>query len=348
MATPIASAQSRWRRSSLAETVTSDLASAACYRFPEDIGVVAVVVAELELGDVERQVFFADLVIGADNATFNQRPKALDCLGVHSANNIFATGVVNRLMRIFLAQMFVTDPLIAAQQANLVGDGFADEAFQGHGLNVLDNPSDDIATSLDSADDNRFARTTCPSGTAAFPATALVFVPVFGEAADESFINLDDANKLLELFVLQCSADAVAHIPSRLVGTETHIAVDLAGTDALLAGQHEVDDAEPLPQVHIRILEDRPSDVGKPIAARAAIRALPFPFHRLERIDAHTATARAMDAIRPAMGDKVGVTSILCGEGRFPLGDSHLMDLAGLFGSGHDGSPYRQVGVCHV
>jgi hypothetical protein len=35
MATPIAPVQSRWRRSSLAETDASDLVSAACYRLPE-------------------------------------------------------------------------------------------------------------------------------------------------------------------------------------------------------------------------------------------------------------------------------------------------------------------------
>jgi hypothetical protein len=39
-------------------------------RVAEDVFIAAVVVAELKPGDVERQIFGADLVEGADNATF--------------------------------------------------------------------------------------------------------------------------------------------------------------------------------------------------------------------------------------------------------------------------------------
>lgn len=40
---------------------------------PENLGVHAVIVAELELGDVEREVLAADLVEGADNAALEDR-----------------------------------------------------------------------------------------------------------------------------------------------------------------------------------------------------------------------------------------------------------------------------------
>jgi hypothetical protein len=53
MATPIVLAQFRWQRSHIAEPVASDRASAACYRRPENIGVVAVVVAEFEFSNVQ-------------------------------------------------------------------------------------------------------------------------------------------------------------------------------------------------------------------------------------------------------------------------------------------------------
>jgi hypothetical protein len=53
MAIPIAAFQSRWRRSSLAETDAGDLVSAACYRRPEHIGIAAVVIPELKFGNVQ-------------------------------------------------------------------------------------------------------------------------------------------------------------------------------------------------------------------------------------------------------------------------------------------------------
>ena len=61
MAIPIAPSPVRWHHSSLAETDASDRASAACYRSPEDIGVVSIVIAELKFRDIERQILAADL-----------------------------------------------------------------------------------------------------------------------------------------------------------------------------------------------------------------------------------------------------------------------------------------------
>ena len=60
-AIPIALRSARWRHSSLAETDASDLVSAACYRGPEHVGVKAVIVPELKLGNVERHIFGAHL-----------------------------------------------------------------------------------------------------------------------------------------------------------------------------------------------------------------------------------------------------------------------------------------------
>jgi hypothetical protein len=45
-------------------------------RRTENVCVVSVVIAELELGNIERHVFPADLVEGADHAAFEDRPEA--------------------------------------------------------------------------------------------------------------------------------------------------------------------------------------------------------------------------------------------------------------------------------
>jgi hypothetical protein len=73
----------------------------------------------------------------------------------------------------------------------------------------------------------------------------------------------------------QRRANTMAHIPSGLIGAEAEIAVDWACAHTLLAGQQQMNDAKPHSQIDIGILENGPGDIGEPIAALAAIRALP-------------------------------------------------------------------------
>jgi hypothetical protein len=61
-----------------------------------------------------------------------------------------------------------------------------------------------------------------------------------------------------------------------------------------------------------------------------------MPFTGLEVISPLTPAARAADAFRPSFADKVSATSIFVGKHGLELGDAHLMDLRGLFCSGHD------------
>ena len=56
----------------------------------ENVRVQAVVIPELELCDIERQVLFADLVECPDHAAFDQRPEALNRVCVNRADNILA------------------------------------------------------------------------------------------------------------------------------------------------------------------------------------------------------------------------------------------------------------------
>jgi len=322
----------RWPLSSLAETVTSDHASAACYRGSENIGVVAVVVAELKFGDVQRHIFGANLVEGANNAALQDRPETLNRVRVNRADNVLMRVVIDLLVREFLFQIVaIAGPRVGCQQANLVGNGLIDEFEHGFRVDALENLGDHFAFALNGAHDLDLA----PTGIAR-TAAPLIPMAVLVLPADVGFVHLDNAHEFLKFRVLESGADAVAHVPSRLVGAEAHVAVDLPGADTLLTGRHEVDDAEPLPQINIRVLEDRPHEVRKPIGAPlAAVGAFPAVLHGLEGIDARRATARAIGAIRPALGDQVTVAGILVGEGRLKLSDGHLHDLLGLF-PGHD------------
>jgi hypothetical protein len=48
----------------------------------------------LELGDVERQVLLADLVIGANHAAFQDRPETFDRIGMDRADHVLLGAVI--------------------------------------------------------------------------------------------------------------------------------------------------------------------------------------------------------------------------------------------------------------
>jgi hypothetical protein len=73
----------------------------------ENIGIMPIIVAELELRNVERQILAADLVIAAHDAALNQRPKAFNRVGVNGTNNMLALAMVNNTMRVAIAQAIV-------------------------------------------------------------------------------------------------------------------------------------------------------------------------------------------------------------------------------------------------
>ena len=60
-------------------------------RRAENIGIEAIIVAELKLGNVERHVFGRHLVQRADNATLEDRPETFNH-GCHSVARINAAG----------------------------------------------------------------------------------------------------------------------------------------------------------------------------------------------------------------------------------------------------------------
>ena len=61
-------------------------------RFAENVSVVAVVVAELELRDIQRQVLGADFVERANDAALEDRPEAFNRVGVDRADDVFVRG----------------------------------------------------------------------------------------------------------------------------------------------------------------------------------------------------------------------------------------------------------------
>lgn len=60
----------------LAEVSASGLTSAPCYHVEEDIWILAIIEAILKLRQIQRQIFFADVVVSADHAAFEEGDSA--------------------------------------------------------------------------------------------------------------------------------------------------------------------------------------------------------------------------------------------------------------------------------
>jgi hypothetical protein len=140
--------------------------SAPLDRRSEDICVLPVVVTELEFCNIERHIFPAHFVECADHATLEDRPKAFDGLSVDRSDDILTARMVNSRVWIIPIKRIVAGILIGAKQADLMGDGFADEGGKSVGSYVRDNTSDHIALAANSADEWSFAGTdrTAPQG----------------------------------------------------------------------------------------------------------------------------------------------------------------------------------------
>jgi len=309
----------------------SALASLDCRS--ENVRVLPVVITELELSNIERHIFAAHFMERADHATFEDRPEAFDGLSVNCADDVLASGVVNGGVRIFLAEFVVSGPLISAKQADPVRHRFADEGGESGGIHVRDYARNHISLAADSADDWRFAGTDAACSTAA---AAFIPMPVLRQAADESFIDLDNSAELINVFH-QSYSDFMAHEPSGFIRTEAHITIKLQSAHSLLANEHEVDDAIPVTERLVRVLENSSSNNGEPIAIGQACLALPMEgLVGRGIIEVWIAATRATDAIRPAARNEIRATRWLIGEQFLELGGRKLMDWLWLFCSGHE------------
>src|SRR5262249_16059338 len=115
--------------SASASSCGSWCASAPCYGRSEDVTVVPVVVAELELRDVKWQLLLANFMEAAHYAAFNQRPEALNRVRVDRADNaviddVLAGTVVDNTVEIFATKAAIAREVVGTDQADAIGDGF--------------------------------------------------------------------------------------------------------------------------------------------------------------------------------------------------------------------------------
>jgi hypothetical protein len=115
---------------------------------PKNISILAVIVSELELCNIERHIFAAHFVEGADRAALEDRPEAFNGLGMDCADDILTSRMVNSCVWVIPVEALVSGPLISAKQADFVGNGFADKRVKRGSLDVRDNTSDHVSLAL--------------------------------------------------------------------------------------------------------------------------------------------------------------------------------------------------------
>src|SRR6478736_10000283 len=107
-------------RSTYARSNLFVLASASCYSCAENVLMESVVVAELKFRHVVRKIFFANFIKRPDHTMLEDRPEALDGVGMNRANHVLTSCMMNDLVRILVAQLPVAHPLIDYEQTYLV------------------------------------------------------------------------------------------------------------------------------------------------------------------------------------------------------------------------------------
>jgi len=294
--------------------------------------IFSIIVSKLELCDVQMQIFLADLMERPDNAALQDRPEALDCIGMNRADNMLSDAVIDRLMVEAVLQPQIARISVSAEKADAVRYGFADESLKCVPIRPLDHASNDITLALDCANNRSLA-----SVATAPRSASLIPMPVLVASADVGFVNLNNSAELLNVLD-HGGSDLVAHKPSGLVAAEAHVPVDLEGAHALLADQHQMGDSVPIFQRLIRVLEDCPGQVRETIALVRASIALPVESHRRDGIDSLRATTRTTDALRPSASDQVPDAIVLRLEQRIELRCGQLVDGFRMFCAGHVGN----------
>src|SRR5262249_23620284 len=155
-------------------------------RFTEDIGVLPIVVTKSKLGEVERQVFLADMMELSHDAALQNRPKRLDVVGMNLATYILAFAVRYCLMpqaaplQEPIARMFVR-----RDQTNILADCLAHKAIKRDRIGVLDNPANYISLAANRADHSNLTALLATRDMRLFVRVAVLVL-----ATDEGFIYL--------------------------------------------------------------------------------------------------------------------------------------------------------------
>ena len=121
-------------------------------RGSENVGIESIIVSELKLRDVQRQIFTADLVVAAHDAALNQRPETLNRVGMDRADDMLSGFVIDDAVRVLIAKSVIGWIGVGAKQTDLIGNCFVNKLFECCFVNAENDASDNVAFALHRAD----------------------------------------------------------------------------------------------------------------------------------------------------------------------------------------------------
>jgi hypothetical protein len=297
-----------------AEASASSVASASCYGRAENICVLAVIMAELELREVKWKVLLADVVVVPDDSALEQTPEVLNVVRMNLSAYIFAVSVRNRFMRISESvQVVITGVLVRGDQINLVAHSFADEEVKCGRICLLDDLTDDVALTRDGSD---YRRLSAQAGDMLF----LVPMAILVLAAYTGFVHFDDSHELRKFGVLHCSAEPMTEIPRGRIG-RTNLALDLLCTDAFLSVQDAPENLEPSTQRIVRVLKDRSANNAEPIVLARLTEPVEGP--RIQLIRSRVAATWTTYTNGPPSPHQIPLAIVIGREGQHQFVERH-------------------------
>lgn len=203
--------------------------------------IFALIKAPLEFLKVTVQMLRAHLMVRADNRALEQRPYALDAVGVNISTNPFFRAVIDAMVfgiRVFDPE--VTGVIVGVDFAGFRVNRFRYEAVKGFPvapLLLLLNAKPDRTAALECPENHRFVSEVAASNVAALP-------------ADVGFVAFDRSTLAADrrgVYFGHSLADAVAEVPGSLICYFDR-AAQLSGANTLLGFAHQVHGKEPLPR----------------------------------------------------------------------------------------------------
>jgi len=308
----------------------------------KNIVIKTVVILELALRNVEREIFAADFVIATDDAALEDAPEPLNRVGMDCTDYMLTLAVIDNAVRVGMAELVIRIVGVGAKQTDLVRNDFADKILDCRLVRTHDNTSNDVTLALHRADHRSFKSVVAAPSRSA----ALIPMAVFVLSADICFVDFDNAAKLHFRFN-QSGADLVAHAPSGFVRTEAHETHDLERGHSLFARQHQVSDFEPVSQRLVSVFEDGPGNAGEPITLRRTGPTLPVEWLVARGvIKVRIATTWANDALGPPTGHQIPLASCLVPKREHDL-ELSAGELVDGFRTFHGSLPTMD-GYCHV
>ena len=226
----------------------------------ENMVVVPIAEAPFQFIQVPVKVLGTDLVECSDDASLEQGPDAFDAIGMNVTHSPFLSRVVNSFVSGVLGcNAQVRSKFVCVNGFRFVFDCPSNEVMQCLAFGVGDTLQANAAISLNS--------TSNPS-LVALVGSSFALSPT----ANQGFVYLNDSQEgwPIKGVVAHCLTDAMAEIPSSLVGY-AQCPLELKRAYALLGFAHQVNGDKPLAEGQMGIVHDGSGCDGELIAASIAV-----------------------------------------------------------------------------